>query len=155
LDTLGYRLQKLIDSKGITPYEVSKETGVPESTLSRILTKGSKPNKKNRDKLADYFQVSPEYLLTGYESISLIKDNIKIDDSLFDRKEEFRSIVFYMSENMEKLMQDEVFKMFIDRIKSEGRAELRVELAKEFDAEAEKEKSIIKNSLSQEESNSK
>ena len=151
MESLSDRIRKLIDSKGVTPYEVSKETGVPESSLSRILTKGANPNRKNRNKLAEYFNVSPEYLLTGKEEIiKLAKDNITLDDDLVNRKEEFRAIVFYLNENMDKLMGDEVFKMFMDKIKAECRAEVRIELAKEREAEMKKDKDIIRGKLSEE-----
>ena len=64
--SIGSRVKKLIDNKGITPYEVSMVTKISQSTLSRIINDGSKkPNIRNTELLAKYFNVSKEYLLTG------------------------------------------------------------------------------------------
>lgn len=148
MDTFAGRLRKLIDSKGVTPYEVSKETGVPESSLSRYLTKGAKPTKDNREKIAKYFHVTSDYLLTGKEEFKLSRENIRLDDDLINRKEEFRAIIFYLNENFDSLINDEVFKLFVDRIKSEGRTEARLELAKEYKDKTESNIGAIKDKLS-------
>ncbi|WP_095108019.1 XRE family transcriptional regulator [Pseudomonas sp. Irchel 3E20] len=56
-------LRELLDSHGISPTELHRRTGVPQSTLSRIL--GGKivdPSDKHISKLAEYFRVSTEQL---------------------------------------------------------------------------------------------
>lgn len=64
--SLGNRIKELIDNKGITPYAVSNETGISQSTLSRILNNSSKKtNIENTKLLAKYFGVSKDWLLTG------------------------------------------------------------------------------------------
>lgn len=63
---LANRLKQLIDSKGITPYEISVKTGMSQATLSRILSNlTSKPSIRNVEILSKYFNVSTEWLLTG------------------------------------------------------------------------------------------
>ena len=56
-----YLLQKF----GVTPYKVSKETGVSQSTLSDWKRGISTPKNDKLQKIADYFGVSVEFLMTG------------------------------------------------------------------------------------------
>ena len=56
--------EKLLQSKGVTAYQVSKATGINQSFFSYWKsgkTKNPKPNKL--EKIADYFGVSVDYLL--------------------------------------------------------------------------------------------
>ncbi|CAI8846141.1 HTH-type transcriptional regulator PrtR [Pseudomonas serbica] len=56
-------LRALLDQHGISPTELHRRTGVPQSTLSRIL--GGKivdPSDKHISKIADYFAVSTDQL---------------------------------------------------------------------------------------------
>lgn len=60
------RLTQLIDSNNVTPYKISRETGISESVLSRILNKSTRKPQNNTLKiLAKYFQVSEEWLQRG------------------------------------------------------------------------------------------
>ena len=56
---------KLLQKYGVTPYKVSKETGVSQSTLSDWKRGISTPKNDKLQKIADYFGVSLEYLMTG------------------------------------------------------------------------------------------
>ena len=58
---------KLLQKYGVTPYKVSKETGVSQSTLSDWKRGISTPKPDKLQKIADYFGVSLTYLLTGNE----------------------------------------------------------------------------------------
>lgn len=58
---------KLLQLNGVTPYKVSKETGVSQSTLSDWKRGISTPKQDKLQKIADYFGVSLEYLMTGKE----------------------------------------------------------------------------------------
>lgn len=58
---------KLIQSYGITPYKVSKETGISQSTLSDWKKGKITPKSDTMKKLADYLGVSVDYLMTGEE----------------------------------------------------------------------------------------
>lgn len=64
METIGSRLKKMLQNKGVTAYEASKATGIAESTLSRIITHNTKPNSKNRKILAEYFGVSEDWYIT-------------------------------------------------------------------------------------------
>lgn len=59
---------ELLQKYGVTPYKVSKETGVSQSTLSDWKRGISTPKPDKLQKIADYFGVSLTYLLTGKET---------------------------------------------------------------------------------------
>lgn len=58
---------KLMKAKGCTAYQVAKETGIVQSTLSDWKNGKSVPKAEKIQKIADYFGVSAEYLMTGFE----------------------------------------------------------------------------------------
>lgn len=60
--------EQLLQERGITAYKVSKETGVTQSTLSDWKRGRSTPKTDNMKKIADYFGVTVDYLMTGEES---------------------------------------------------------------------------------------
>lgn len=63
--------EKLLNERGITAYRVSKDTGIPTSSLTDWKKKRSKPKFKNMKILADYFNVPISYLL-GEENEKVI-----------------------------------------------------------------------------------
>lgn len=63
---------KLRDLKGLSDYAVAKEIGIGRSTLSDWKTGKHIPNRDNLKKIADFFDVSLEYLMTG--KIPSLKD---------------------------------------------------------------------------------
>lgn len=66
---LGDRFKKLLEDKGITAYMFSQETGISNSTLSRILNSNSKPNGNNLQIILDYFCIDKTWFLTGKEEL--------------------------------------------------------------------------------------
>lgn len=62
------RLRLLIDNKGNTPYKVWKDTGVSQQLLSKYLSGKVIPSSNNLRKLAQYFEVSTDWLLTGLDN---------------------------------------------------------------------------------------
>lgn len=60
---------KLMKAKGCTAYQVAKETGIAQSTLSDWKNGKSVPKAEKIQKIADYFGVSAEYLMTGQEPV--------------------------------------------------------------------------------------
>ena len=60
--------EKLLKEKGLTAYRVSKETGVTQSTLSDWKRGRSTPKTDNMKKIADFLNVSVEYLMTGEDT---------------------------------------------------------------------------------------
>ena len=59
--------EKLCNLKNVTPYRVSKETGIATSTFSDWKNGNSTPKQDKLKKIADYFGVSLSYLMTGEE----------------------------------------------------------------------------------------
>jgi len=55
------RFVELLQNK--TAYQIAKETGITNSRLSRWRNFGELPSAENLIKLADYFDVSVDYLL--------------------------------------------------------------------------------------------
>lgn len=56
---------KLLTEKGVTAYKVGKETGIASSTFTDWKTGRSVPKQEKLQKIADYFGVSLDYLMTG------------------------------------------------------------------------------------------
>lgn len=59
--------EKLLKSTGVTAYRVSKETGISTATLTQWKKGISTPKQDKLQKIADYFNVSLDYLTTGVE----------------------------------------------------------------------------------------
>lgn len=59
--------EALLKERGVTPYKVSKETGISTATLSDWKNGRSTPKQDKLKKIADYFGVSLDYLMTGQE----------------------------------------------------------------------------------------
>lgn len=66
MSTYNERLQQLLDNKMVTPYYLSQAIGISQATISRLrgdIT--AKPSILTNKKIADYFNVDAEWLLTG------------------------------------------------------------------------------------------
>ena len=59
--------EQLLKMNGITAYRVAKETGVTTATLTSWKQGKYTPKPEKMQKIADYFGVSLEYLMTGKE----------------------------------------------------------------------------------------
>lgn len=82
---------KLLQEHGITPYKVSKETGVSQSTLSDWKRGVSTPKQDKLQKIADYFGVTLEYLMTGEEKEAdryyINDETAQVAQEIFENKE--------------------------------------------------------------------
>ena len=58
----------LLEKTGKTSYQVSKDTGIAQNTLSNWKTGRSNPKVDKLKILADYFGVTIEYFLDGEDS---------------------------------------------------------------------------------------
>lgn len=54
---------KIRDKKGVTDYQVAKDTGITKSTFTDWKNGRSKPKLDKLKKISDYFGVSLEYFL--------------------------------------------------------------------------------------------
>lgn len=57
--------EQLLQKYGISSYKVSKETGVTQTSLSNWKSGRNTPSTKTLQKIADYFGVTVDYLMTG------------------------------------------------------------------------------------------
>ena len=62
--------ERLLKEKGVTAYRVSKETGIGASTFTDWKNGRSTPKQEKLQKIADYFGVTVDYLMTGQEDAS-------------------------------------------------------------------------------------
>ena len=60
--------QKLLDSRNLKNADISRATGISNMTLSDWKRGKSTPKQDKLQKIADYFGVSIEYLMTGKET---------------------------------------------------------------------------------------
>ena len=59
--------EQLLQKHGVTAYRVAKEAGVTQTALSNWKSGRSTPTTKTLQKIADYFGVTIDYLMTGKE----------------------------------------------------------------------------------------
>ncbi len=78
--------ERLCEQKGVTPYKVSKETGVSRTTLSEWKKGNYTPKRNKLELIADYFGVSVEYLMTGKQPSGYYLNNetARIAQKIFD-----------------------------------------------------------------------
>lgn len=60
--------EQLLQKNNVTSYKVAKEAGVTQTALSNWKSGRSTPTTKTLQKIADYFGVTIDYLMTGGES---------------------------------------------------------------------------------------
>ena len=106
----GERMKNLRLEKNITLEKMAEDLNTTKSTLSRYENNKREPKMHLLEKLADYFEVSVDYLLGRSEeplpadkikeAISEESESIKIWDKLKDREE--LQIMFKRTENLSK-----------------------------------------------------
>lgn len=119
---------KLLDEKGVTAYKVGKETGIASSTFTDWKNGRSVPKQEKLQKIADYFGVSLDYLMTGKEPnvdylysdenadlLIEITQKMKNDSAFADRLARYMSL---SSEN-KKSVDDMIDLMYLKEHKEE------------------------------------
>ena len=89
--------QKLLDKHGITAYKVAKDTGITTATLTNWKKGRYVPKQDKLQKIADYFGVTVEYLMTG-----IMQENSGSKLTLKDERD-IKSIL----ESTEQLLQQD------------------------------------------------
>lgn len=105
--------ENLMKEHGVTAYKVSKETGIATSTLSDWKKGRSTPKQDKLQKIADYFNVTIDYLLTGNNqekkerdySLS-IKEQEKLDD---EAKKIIEELSMSFSKDKDSLSEEDYF----------------------------------------------
>lgn len=93
--------EKLCELKGITPYRVCKETGLTTATISNWKAGRYTPKQDKLQKIADYFGVSIEYLMTGVQTI-----HSDINDKIAVNPKTQKDIINILSDTEQMLKQD-------------------------------------------------
>ena len=112
MKAFSYRLQELLNSKGITPYQFSMKVGISQSTVSRILNKNSKPNSSSLEKICEFFNVSEEWFLTGVDKKSPIELTDFKAKPLTQKEIEFIRDAVVLNE--EQLLEDKFFRKWLE-----------------------------------------
>ena len=82
---MGYEIFEMLCSRNnVKPAQVSKATGVATATLTNWKKGAYKPKLDKLQKLADYFGVSVEYLLTGQETEVIMETKVLDHPCLHD-----------------------------------------------------------------------
>ena len=109
--------EQLLQKFGVSTYQVSKETGISQSTLSNWKNRRNLLSGKNAQLIADYFGVSVDYLMTGKEkeggeTYYLNDETREIAQAVFENPD-LRSLF-----DMSRKMPPERLKAHIEFIKS-------------------------------------
>lgn len=96
--------EQLLQKSGLSTYRVSKDTGIAQSVFSSWKNGISTPKQDKMKKIADYFGVSVEYLMTGKEKDGgeiyyLNDETAQVAQEIFENKE-LRAL-FDMQRDME------------------------------------------------------
>lgn len=77
--TISQRIFLILKEKKLKQKELAKRTGISESAISDWKKKGTNPAAENISAIADFLEVSLEYLVTGKEkSLSLPDDELEL-----------------------------------------------------------------------------
>lgn len=83
--------EQLLQKFGVTAYQVSKATGISQSTLSNWKARRNLIRGDKAQKIADYFGVSVDYLMTGKEKEGdkyyLNDETAQVAQEIFENKE--------------------------------------------------------------------
>lgn len=84
--------EELLQKHGVSTYKVAKETGIAQSVFSSWKNGISTPKQDKMQKIANFFNVSVEYLMTGKEKEGgekyyLNDETAQIAQEIFENKE--------------------------------------------------------------------
>lgn len=84
--------EQLLQKFGVSTADVCKATGIGQSTMSNWKNRRNLISGKNAQKIADFFHVSVDYLMTGEEkeggeTYYLNEETTKIAQDIFENKE--------------------------------------------------------------------
>lgn len=78
--------EQLVDERGLSNYKVSKDTGISQTTLSRWKLTGKDPKRDKLIILANYLNVTVDYLITGEtnDGVYLDKEALSEAQEMYD-----------------------------------------------------------------------
>lgn len=74
------RFKKLCDAHGITPTQLGKKLGIDAATFSHWKKGSYSPKYEKLAKIAEYFNVSVEYIVDGKTEDEITKERLKMRD---------------------------------------------------------------------------
>lgn len=74
---IGDKIKELREKKGLTQKELAEEIGVAQSTVAMIESGKNKGSIETLSKIANYFNVSIDYLTTTEEKLNFAMDSLK------------------------------------------------------------------------------
>lgn len=105
--------EQLLQKYGVTSYKVAKETGVTQTSLSNWKSGRSTPGTKSLQRIADYFGVTVDYLMTGKEGSEKKETSLtakderdikkKLDGIMKDIKNQDDGPVYYNGEEIDDI----------------------------------------------------
>ena len=105
--------ENLMKEHGVTAYKVSKETGISTSTLSDWKKGRSTPKQDKLQKIADFFNVTVDYLLTGNTEEKKERDyslTIKEQENIdVEAKKIIEDLTMSFSKNRDSLNAEDYF----------------------------------------------
>lgn len=78
------RFVELIQKTGVTPYQISKDTGISNSALSSWKRGEKVPSAQNIKKLAEYFSVPVDFLMDNQSKNNVTYENADIEKLVLD-----------------------------------------------------------------------
>ena len=108
--------QKLLDEKGLKNADVARATGISNMTLSDWKRGKSVPKSDKMRKIAEYLNVSVDYLMTGKET-EFTAEMAEIDLDLSQMNERIKLYALKLSK-LSKSDQDTIMSL-IDRMSGE------------------------------------
>ena len=109
--------QKLLDEKGLKNSDVSRATGISNMTLSDWKNGKTKPKTDTMKKIANFFGVSVDYLMTGKESEFTI-EMAEIDVELSNMSKRVKEYAIRLNE-LSNVKQEHIMQL-IDMLEDKG-----------------------------------
>ena len=82
--------ERLLRERGVTVADVSRATGIRQSTLSNWKKRGNKLSAKNAELIADFFDVSVDFLMGRPKVIEVHRpDYNKMERAAFDNDDDY------------------------------------------------------------------
>lgn len=99
-------LQKLIEKEGLSRYKLAKETGIPYTTLIKIMDGTTKnPQIESLSPIADYFKVSVDHLI-GESASSIIEAKLEERSMTLAELAEKANVPLTFLQNLDNIVPD-------------------------------------------------
>lgn len=106
----------------ISPYKFSQATGIGQSTISMWKKKNATPQGDTLQKVANYFGVSTDYLLTGKEpQQNKTAPGPEGQEAVSETRQELNSLVSRLTEEGAKKVLDMIVLMYGEDLKDAPR----------------------------------